>query len=51
MFLCVQEPLEQREDYIQFYPAVEETTELMRILRDYGLFRYIVYTHGPNIYV
>jgi len=33
------EPLEQREDWIQFYPAVEETTELMRVLRDYGLFR------------
>jgi hypothetical protein len=31
--------LELREDYIQYYPAVEETTELMRILRDYGLYR------------
>ena len=25
--------------YITYYPAVEETNELMRVLRDYGLFR------------
>lgn len=33
------EPLEQREDWVTFYPAVEETQELMRTLRDYGLYR------------
>jgi len=33
------EPLDQREDYIEYYPGVEETTELMRVLRDYGLYR------------
>merc|ERR1719211_451198 len=33
------EPLEQREDYIEYYPGIEETTELMRVLRDYGLYR------------
>ena len=25
--------------WIAYYPAVEETNELMRVLRDYGLFR------------
>ena len=25
--------------YITYYPAVEETNELMRVLRDYGLYR------------
>ena len=25
--------------WINYYPAVEETNELMRVLRDYGLFR------------
>merc|ERR1712024_326327 len=33
------EPKEQNEKYITYYPAVEETNELMRVLRDYGLFR------------
>ncbi|XP_023325669.1 28S ribosomal protein S33, mitochondrial [Eurytemora carolleeae] len=32
-------PNEEREFYVQYYPAVEETTELMRVLRDYGLYR------------
>ena len=36
----VQPPNEEREFYVQYYPAVEETTELMRVLRDYGLYRY-----------
>lgn len=25
--------------WIAYYPAVEETNELMRVLRDYGLYR------------
>ena len=25
--------------WINYYPAVEETNELMRVLRDYGLYR------------
>jgi len=33
------EPREQSERYITYYPAVEETNELMRVLRDYGLYR------------
>jgi len=33
------EPYEQTERWNTYYPAVEETTELMRNLRDYGLFR------------
>ena len=33
------EPKEQSEKWITYYPAVEETNELMRVLRDYGLYR------------
>jgi len=33
------EPREQREDWIVFYPAHEETAELMSHLRNYGLYR------------
>jgi len=33
------EPKEQSERWITYYPAVEETNELMRVLRDYGLYR------------
>lgn len=33
------QPLEQREDWVTYYPATEETTELMRLLREYGLYR------------
>jgi len=33
------EPKEQQERWISYYPAVEETDELMRNLRDYGLYR------------
>merc|ERR1712241_364731 len=33
------EPKEQSEKWIAYYPAVEETNELMRVLRDYGLYR------------
>jgi len=33
------EPLEQSEAWITWYPGLEETAELMRNLRDYGLFR------------
>jgi len=33
------EPYEQREEWISYYPAHDETHELMRILRDYGLYR------------
>eukprot|EP00090_Calanus_glacialis_P042221 TRINITY_DN74951_c0_g1_i1.p2 TRINITY_DN74951_c0_g1~~TRINITY_DN74951_c0_g1_i1.p2 ORF type:complete len:136 (-),score=44.87 TRINITY_DN74951_c0_g1_i1:78-485(-) len=33
------EPKEQRERWIVYYPAHEETNELMRHLRDYGLYR------------
>jgi len=33
------EPKEQHERWITYYPAHEETNELMRNLRDYGLFR------------
>ena len=36
-FSC--QPLEQREDWVTYYPATEETTELMRLLREYGLYR------------
>jgi len=34
-----QEPMEQREPWVVYYPAHDETHELMRILRDYGLYR------------
>jgi len=33
------EPYEQTERWNTYYPAVEETTELMTHLREYGLFR------------
>jgi len=33
------EPFECMEVHKTYYPAVEETTELMRLLRDYGLYR------------
>jgi len=33
------EPKEQSERWITYYPAIEETNELMRLLRDYGLYR------------
>jgi len=33
------EPHELREHRTQYYPAVEEATELCNILREYGLFR------------
>jgi len=33
------EPREQNERWITYYPAVEEANELMRVLRDYGLYR------------
>jgi len=34
-----QEPHELRQYRYEYYPAVEEATELMRILRSYGLYR------------
>jgi len=33
------EPKEQSERWVVYYPAHEETAELMRHLRDYGLYR------------
>lgn len=33
------EPREQNERYITYYPGLEETAELMRNLRNYGLYR------------
>jgi len=33
------QPLEQNERWITYYPGLEETNELMRNLRDYGLYR------------
>jgi len=33
------EPLEQSEMWVTWYPGLEETAELMRNLREYGLFR------------
>jgi len=39
MYKLRDEPKEQSEKWINYYPAVEETNELMRVLRDYGLFR------------
>lgn len=33
------QPLEQSEEWITYYPGLEETNELMRNLRDYGLYR------------
>jgi len=32
-------PYEEMEVHNQYYPALEETTELMTVLRDYGLYR------------
>jgi len=34
-----QEPFEKRERWNTYYPAIEETQELMFHLREYGLFR------------
>jgi small subunit ribosomal protein S33 len=33
------EPHEKQQYRVEFYPAIEEATELMRILREYGLYR------------
>jgi len=33
------EPKEQQERWVTYYPALEETNELMRLLRNYGLYR------------
>ena len=34
-----EEPREQSERWIRYYPGLEETNELMRLLRHYGLYR------------
>nr|ACO11891.1 Mitochondrial 28S ribosomal protein S33 [Lepeophtheirus salmonis] len=32
-------PYEQRKEIVEYYPTHEETTKLMKLLRDYGLYR------------
>lgn len=35
----MQKPLNTRPEIVKYYPAHEETNELFRHLRDYGLYR------------
>ena len=35
-----EEPKDQNEQWVTYYPAVEETNELMKHLREYGLYRW-----------
>nr|ACO15406.1 Mitochondrial 28S ribosomal protein S33 [Caligus clemensi] len=37
--MMARNPYEQRKEIREYYPAHEETTKLMRLLRDYGLYR------------
>nr|ACO10319.1 Mitochondrial 28S ribosomal protein S33 [Caligus rogercresseyi] len=32
-------PYDQRREIVEYYPAHEETSKLMKLLRDYGLYR------------